>query len=79
MLWNCLADSAEVSDDLLSWFLNQAKSKDHHAMSLETFKHLFMEKVRTHSQIFKWEPLLFALEKKTKYLTSERTSEFIHL
>ncbi len=43
-LWNCLADT-ECSDDLLSWFLNQAKSKDHHAMSLETFKHIFMEKV----------------------------------
>ena len=44
-LWNCLVDIPECSDDLLGWFLNQAKSKDHHAMSLETFKHIFMEKV----------------------------------
>ena len=46
-LWNCLVDNQECSDDLLSWFLNQAKSKEHHAMSLETFKHIFMEKVIT--------------------------------
>ncbi|CAH1793285.1 unnamed protein product [Owenia fusiformis] len=44
-LWSCLATDEECSDDCLSWFLNQAKSKDHHAMGLETFKHLFMEKM----------------------------------
>ena len=44
-LWSCLALDKECSDDCLSWFLNQAKSKDHHAMGLETFKHIFLEKV----------------------------------
>ena len=45
-LWSCLAEDSECSDDCLSWFLNQAKSKDHHALGLETFKHIFLEKVR---------------------------------
>ena len=44
-LWDCLALDKDCSDDCLSWFLNQAKSKDHHAMGLETFKHIFLEKV----------------------------------
>ena len=44
-LWSCLALDKDCSDDCLSWFLNQAKSKDHHAMGLETFKHIFLEKV----------------------------------
>ena len=44
-LWDCLALDPECSDDCLSWFLNQAKSKDHHALGLETFKHIFLEKV----------------------------------
>ena len=45
-LWSCLALDKDCSDDCLSWFLNQAKSKDHHAMGLETFKHIFLEKVK---------------------------------
>ncbi|KAL3873492.1 hypothetical protein ACJMK2_036602 [Sinanodonta woodiana] len=44
-LWSCLALDPECSDDCLSWFLNQAKSKDHHAMGLETFKHIFLQKM----------------------------------
>ena len=45
ILWNSLATDTECSDDCFNWFLNQAKSKDHHAMGLETFKHIFVEKV----------------------------------
>ena len=44
-LWNCLATDFECSDECFSWFLNQAKNKDHHAVGLEGFKHIFMEKV----------------------------------
>ena len=46
-LWNCLAEDPECTDDCFHWFLNQAKSKDQHAMGLDTFKHIFMEKVLT--------------------------------
>lgn len=44
-LWRCVALDSECSDDCLNWFLNQAKSKDHHALCLETFKHIFLEKM----------------------------------
>ncbi|KAL4238015.1 Ubiquitin carboxyl-terminal hydrolase 34 [Mactra antiquata] len=44
-LWSCLADDKESCDEWLSWMLNQAKSKDHHALGLETFKHIFLEKM----------------------------------
>ncbi|XP_048258866.1 ubiquitin carboxyl-terminal hydrolase 34-like isoform X4 [Haliotis rufescens] len=44
-LWECLAADPECTDDCLKWFLTQAKSKDHHALGLETFKHIFLEKM----------------------------------
>lgn len=44
-LWSCLATDLECSDELFSWLLNQAKNKDQHAMGLDTFKHIFLEKV----------------------------------
>jgi len=34
-----------VKDDLFTWFLNQAKSKDQHAISVETFKQIFVNKM----------------------------------
>lgn len=46
-LWHCLVEDAECYDDALHWFLNQVRSKDQHAMGMETYKHLFLEKVRT--------------------------------
>ncbi|WAQ96539.1 UBP34-like protein [Mya arenaria] len=45
MLWSCLATDAKCCDDWLNWVLNQAKSKNHHALGLDTFKHLFLEKM----------------------------------
>ena len=45
-LWNCLAEDTECADDCFNWFLNQVKSKDQHAMSYQTFKHIFIEKVK---------------------------------
>ena len=44
-LWSCLAMDSECSGDCLSWFLQQAKSKEHHAMSDDTLQYLFNEKV----------------------------------
>ncbi|ESO90146.1 hypothetical protein LOTGIDRAFT_164457, partial [Lottia gigantea] len=45
ILWNCLATDEECADDCLHWFLDQAKSKDFHALGVETFKHIFLEKM----------------------------------
>jgi hypothetical protein len=36
---------AEFPDDALNWFLNQAKSKDHHALGINTYKHIFKHRV----------------------------------
>ena len=44
-LWTCLATDPECGDEALSWFLNQAGNKDQHALGLETFKHIFFNKV----------------------------------
>lgn len=46
ILWHCLVEDGECYDDALHWFLNQVRSKDQHAMGMETYKHLFLEKVR---------------------------------
>lgn len=45
ILWHCLVEDSECYDDALHWFLNQVRSKDQHAMGMETYKHLFLEKV----------------------------------
>jgi len=34
-----------IKDDLFNWFLNQAKSKDQHAISVENFKQIFINKM----------------------------------
>lgn len=47
ILWHCLVEDSECYDDALHWFLNQVRSKDQHAMGMETYKHLFLEKVRS--------------------------------
>ncbi|XP_033629048.1 ubiquitin carboxyl-terminal hydrolase 34-like isoform X1 [Asterias rubens] len=44
-LWTCLATDPECGDEALSWFLNQAGNKDQHALGLETFKHIFFNKM----------------------------------
>ena len=50
-LWACLAKDTECSDEALSWFLNQAGNKDQHALGLETFKHIFFNKVSLLNQL----------------------------
>lgn len=49
ILWHCLVEDSECYDDALHWFLNQVRSKDQHAMGMETYKHLFLEKVYENS------------------------------
>lgn len=44
-LWSCLATDSQCSDELFSWLLNQAKSKDQHALGMEALKHLYMKKL----------------------------------
>ena len=46
ILWNCLATDSECGDDCYSWFLQQARSKELHAMSMDTFAHIFYHKVQ---------------------------------
>lgn len=44
-LWSCLATDSQCSDELFSWLLNQAKSKDQHALGMDALKHLYMKKL----------------------------------
>ncbi|XP_074662968.1 ubiquitin carboxyl-terminal hydrolase 34-like [Tubulanus polymorphus] len=44
-LWSCLVINPASTDECLSWFLSQAKSKDHHALGLGAFKHIFLQKM----------------------------------
>jgi len=44
-LWNCLAVDPLSSDDCLNWFLTTAKSKDYHALTVSTMRHIFIDKV----------------------------------
>lgn len=44
-LWNCLATEPECCDELFSWILRLAKSKEQHALKMETLKHLYTKKL----------------------------------
>ena len=44
-LWNFLAMDPQYSDECLNWFLNVSKSKDHHALDINTLRHIFIDKV----------------------------------
>ncbi len=57
VLWDCLIQFNDLNtstgeklfvsirDDLFTWFLNQAKSKEQHGISIETFKLIFVHKM----------------------------------
>ena len=45
LLWSCLVEDDECSDDTLDWFVRQARNKDLHALDLSTFKYIFKDKV----------------------------------
>ncbi|XP_049955909.1 ubiquitin carboxyl-terminal hydrolase 34 [Schistocerca serialis cubense] len=45
ILWNCLATDAQCADELFSWLLNQAKSRDQHALGSDALRHLYLHKL----------------------------------
>ncbi|XP_034239169.1 ubiquitin carboxyl-terminal hydrolase puf isoform X4 [Thrips palmi] len=45
VLWKCLATDEHCSDELFAWLLRQSKSKDLHALSTESLKHLYLHKL----------------------------------
>lgn len=47
-LWECLARDPKCSDDLFVWLTNQVRSRDQHALSHETFRHILMAKLPSH-------------------------------
>ena len=52
LLWSCLVEDDQCSDDTLDWFFNQARNKDFHALDVPTFKYIFKDKVRDTSLSF---------------------------
>ena len=45
VLWHCLVCDSESSDDTLEWFLQQAQSKEFHALDASALQYIFTEKV----------------------------------
>lgn len=45
VLWHCLVCDSERSDDTLEWFLQQAQSKEFHALDASALQYIFTEKV----------------------------------
>ncbi|BFZ12255.1 hypothetical protein BsWGS_15296 [Bradybaena similaris] len=44
-LWECLATNPDSCEDCLSWFYDQARGKENHALDLDTMKHIFINKM----------------------------------
>ena len=45
VLWDCLVCDSESSDDTLEWFLQQAQSKEFHALDVSALQYILAEKV----------------------------------
>ena len=45
ILWSAVVNDKLCSDEALEWFVQQAQSKDLHALSHEVLKYIFTEKV----------------------------------
>ena len=45
VLWHCLVCDSDRSDDTLEWFLQQAQSKEFHALDASALQYIFTEKV----------------------------------
>ena len=45
VLWHCLVCDSDSSDDTLEWFLQQAQSKEFHALDASALQYIFTEKV----------------------------------
>ena len=50
VLWHCLVCDSDRSDDTLEWFLQQAQSKEFHALDAPALQYIFTEKVLAYSQ-----------------------------
>ena len=46
VLWHCLVCDSDSSDDTLEWFLQQAQSKEFHALDVSALQYIFAEKVQ---------------------------------
>ena len=44
-LWTCLATDDECSDQCFHWLLQQSRTKEQHALSLDGFRHIFLERM----------------------------------
>lgn len=45
VLWHCLVCDSDRSDDTLEWFLQQAQSKEFHALDASALQYIFTEKL----------------------------------
>ncbi|XP_027055599.1 ubiquitin carboxyl-terminal hydrolase 34-like [Pocillopora damicornis] len=45
VLWDCLVCDSESSDDTLEWFLQQAQSKEFHALDVSALQYILAEKL----------------------------------
>lgn len=45
VLWQCLVCNSDCSDDTLEWFLQQAQSKEFHALDASALQYIYTEKV----------------------------------
>ena len=45
VLWHCLVCDSDSSDDTMEWFLQQAQSKEFHALDASALQYIFTEKV----------------------------------
>ena len=46
VLWHCLVCDSDSSDDTMEWFLQQAQSKEFHALDASALQYIFTEKVQ---------------------------------
>jgi hypothetical protein len=51
VLWSALVSDCQCSDEALEWFVQQAQSKDLHALNNEALKYIFTEKVNFKNQV----------------------------
>lgn len=71
VLWHCLVCDSERSDDTLEWFLQQAQSKEFHALDASALQYIFTEKVAYLQRLLRHFELLnttFYAIKALKYL-----------
>lgn len=45
-LWSCLALNCDSCDHMLKWLFLQVRARQCHALTIETFKYIYTDKVR---------------------------------